>query len=181
MRLFELINAGLFSGDKLERLLLDWPQREFHRLTSYTLDEYQGLINAQEAGIFEMLRYSIGVEKGISEKKTKRYVTRMSIDEALSRLAFLRREIRRVQAEFDSIPKLPLSFDVENVLSKKKNYGVYGIIDMIAKRQSLTDEEAGKTKLIFAIVKMKIDAQIAIAEAEIKNIQLSKMRAKKKR
>ena len=93
----------------------------------------------------------------------------------------MRREIRRVQAEFDSIPKLPLSFDVENVLAKKKNYGVYGIIDMIAKRQSLTDEEAGRTKLIFAIVKMKIDAQNEIAETEIKNIQLSKMRAKKKR
>jgi len=175
--LFSLLTTEILTVDEFRKIIGRWtPIEGVKSLGMFTLDEYQGFLNSQQQGTLEHLIFSVQVVLGLTKKKAVRFVNKMNVGTLLSWFSFLEKEIMNIENHFSNIPKVPMSLDISDIYKRKTDFGVYSIIDYIAVRQSLTDEEASKTPLIFAITKLKIDAENSVAKYEAERLQLKKIK-----
>lgn len=97
--------------------------------------------------------------------------------EFLHDLAALRGGCAAVKSAFDKIPRPALSgLEKAAGYGGSDGFGLFGIVDLLARRQGLTDEEAKKITIGNAIGKLTIDATAAARERRLLDLQKSKRR-----
>lgn len=95
-----------------------------------------------------------------------------SAREFVHELAAIRGGVRMVETAFAKIPRPTLSA-AERAAGYGGNdgFGLFGLVDTLARRQGLTDEEAKKITVANAIGKLSIDGLAAARERRCMDIQ----------
>lgn len=97
--------------------------------------------------------------------------------EYLHDLAALRGGCAAVKAAFDKIPRPALSgLERAAGYGGADGFGLFGVVDLLARRQGLTDAQAKKITVANAIGKLTIDAMAAIRERRLMDMQRSRAR-----
>lgn len=93
-------------------------------------------------------------------------------NEFVHELAAIRGGVRMVEQAFAKIPRPSLSA-AERAAGYGGNdgFGLFGLVDTLARRQGLTDEEAKKITVANAIGKLSIDGLAAARERRVMEIQ----------
>lgn len=94
----------------------------------------------------------------------------------LRRLHAVADGLKRVAELFEALPTPALSADEQAAGFGKLNFGVGGLIDRLARRQGMSDDEAKKMTINAALGKLAIDGSIAVAERKFALIQQKKTR-----
>lgn len=92
----------------------------------------------------------------------------------LRRLHAVADGLKHIAELFENLPTPPLSADEQAAGFGRLNFGVGGLIDRLARRQGLSDDEAKKMSVNSALGKLAIDGTIAVAERRFALIQQKK-------
>ena len=162
-KIYKLINAKLLTVSDYEALrdtakAIDLPKR----IMNYTLDEYFGLMNAAKGGDAAIIEYIF--------KDNKKSLKKLDCYNYFAYIRAVNEQVKEVAEQFQSIKQPPLSAEAQQAGFGLLNFGDFGLLDYIAKRQMLTDEEAAKTLLGFAILKLKNDAMVAMCNYRMNEI-----------
>jgi hypothetical protein len=157
-RFYILMKAGILKEADYIRLKSQAPRVALPKnIMSYTLDEYFGLLNAAKNGDISIVSY-------IFAKQDKNFLKRLTVWKYFGILREVEEQFALIKRNFDAIPKPPMSQEAIQAGFDKLDFGDFGLLDYIAKRQHLTDEEAGKSILGFVIMKLQNDGKIAVCE-----------------
>lgn len=103
-----------------------------------------------------------------------------SAKEFVRELAAIRAGVRMVDSAFSRIPRPSLSaLEKSAGYGAADNFGLFGLVDCLARRQGLTDEQAKAITVANAIGKLTIDAEAARRERRL--IELQNQRARRGR
>ena len=170
-----LCQTGIITQEDYDRHLSFFDKSNFAPLHDWGIDIYQGLINCQTD--FDKVKYLYGVRYGKISALWK--LSRLTVAQYFGAVAYLKHGIEHINKMFEAIPRPEVSPAVEAILKQGTDFGFYGIIDTIAVRHKLTDDEAGKTPIVIAIAKMRIDAERNIAHQRIEQYNLSQIPRKR--
>lgn len=84
--------------------------------------------------------------------------------EVLDDIAAVAKGMERVSEAFAKIKYPPMSPEEKQAGFGKRNFGLFGLIDRLARRQGVTDEEARDMTVSDAIGKLAIDADAAMCQ-----------------
>ena len=171
-KFYRLFKAGILTQKHYDELKdKSEPYKLPKSFLEYTLDEYFCLINSSKKGDLSIIKF-------IFAKNKASFFQKMTIETYFGILKAIENEFAKVKRAFDSIQKPPLSSEAKQAGFDRLDFGDYGLIDYIAKRHSLTDEEASKAILGFVIMKMRNDAQVAMCEYRMQEILSNKYKKK---
>lgn len=109
----------------------------------------------------------------------------LSADEGASavcrELAALRTGMKRINAAFDAIPRVGLTAEERAAGFGKRNFGLFGLVDMLARRQSITDADARAMTVGDAIGKLTIDAYENVCTKKWREIMRRKQEKQRRR
>lgn len=93
-------------------------------------------------------------------------------------IAALKAGVERISRAFEAIPHVGLTAEERQAGFGQKNFGLFGLVDRLARRQSITDAEARAITVGDAIGKLTIDATEAVANKRYREI-MSRKRTRK--
>lgn len=96
-------------------------------------------------------------------------------------LAALRAGMKRINAAFDAIPRVGLSAEERAAGFGKRNFGLFGLVDRLARRQSITDADARAMTVGDAIGKLTIDADESVCTKKWREIMRRKQERQRRR
>ncbi len=159
--LFEYIESGFISEEQLLNLIDNAiPHKPKYSMLMLSLKDYNEYLNLNEENVIYGIMFLM--EKLDNIKKPKRKIKKMTIEEWFSWIKYIKVINDRLAEHYRDIPKIPMSRLVEEANKPIFNFGVYAIIDRMAVRHSITDDEAEKIPLLVAITKMKIDGESSL-------------------
>jgi hypothetical protein len=167
-RFYVLFKAKLLTIDDYKALKDSAKEEKLPKnFMEYTLDEYFGLLNAVKGGDLSIINYIFGKEK-----------KEMTIAVFFGRLKAIEKQFKNVKNAFDSIQKPPMSSEARQAGFGNLDFGEFGLLDYIAKRQNLSDKQASETLLGFVIMKLQNDAKVAMCEWRMNEIVKNKYKTK---
>lgn len=162
LKLLELLNAKIIKPDKYERILSEFEKKDYNNekvkavlpsVMDLTFDEFIEMTDVKTDE--EMLR-RYEAFAGIRPSH--------SVGSYLSKIVFLRNELKSVKKAFD-FAKMPNLTDLEITAGfGRMNFGYFGIVDMLACRQGVSDDVILNMKLKNVIGKLTIIANKAKCE-----------------
>lgn len=180
LKLLRYVSGGLVSENRFFELVDNAkPYAPKNSLLKLSLADYQEFLNHAEAGDAQAVFFLMQKLDGI--KNPKFALRRMSIEKFTGWLKYIKVSQKRIDEHFKSIPKIPRSENVERAMKTVFNFGLYSIVDRMAVRHGLTDEQAEQMSLITAITKLKIDADAELSKYNVEQALLSESRANVKR
>ena len=96
-------------------------------------------------------------------------------------LAALRAGMKRIDAAFDAIPRVDLTAEERAAGFGKRNFGLFGLVDRLARRQSITDADARAMTVGDAIGKLTIDANESVCTKKWREIIRRKQERQRRR
>ena len=96
-------------------------------------------------------------------------------------LAALRAGMKRINAAFDAIPRVGLTAEERAAGFGKRNFGLFGLVDRLARRQSITDADARAMTVGDAIGKLTIDADENVCTKKWREIMRRKQERQRRR
>ena len=96
-------------------------------------------------------------------------------------LAALRAGMKRINAAFDAIPRVGLTAEERAAGFGKRNFGLFGLVDRLARRQSITDADARAMTVGDAIGKLTIDADESVCTKKWREIMRRKQEKQRRR
>ena len=96
-------------------------------------------------------------------------------------LAALRAGMKRINAAFDAIPRVGLTAEERAAGFGKRNFGLFGLVDRLARRQSITDADARAMTVGDAIGKLTIDADESVCAKKWREIMRRKQERQRRR
>lgn len=162
-----LMRAGMLTQEDYTALKnkaqrIDFPKN----IIEYTLDEYFGLLKAITKNDVEVVRYVF----------PKINLRRLNVGRYFSILRTIDLQFDEIKKAFESIKRPPLSQEAIRAGFQNLDFGDFGLLDYMAKRQMMTDEEASKTPLGLVIMKLQNDAEVAMCEYRMNEILKEKYR-----
>lgn len=155
------------------------PYKPKKELINLSLGKYAEFLNEIESSELEGLFFLLKELEGI--KNPKKAISKMTVERFLMWLKYIQISVKRVQSHFDSIPKIPRSERVKKAMTQEFDFGIYKIVDILARRQGITDSEAEEIPLIVAITKMKIDAESELIRWRVEQALLEESRLKNRK
>lgn len=132
----------------------------------------------------ELCETSDDIEQ-LSRFRAIKGATPLSADEGASavcrELAALRAGMKRINAAFDAIPRVGLSAEERAAGFGKRNFGLFGLVDRLARRQSITDADARAMTVGDAIGKLTIDADESVCAKKWREIMRRKQERQRRR
>lgn len=176
--LLRYVAGGLISKEQfltlVEKSFAYEPKKS---LLELPLKDFQEFVNEQEkGGIFGLLFL---LKKLENSKKPHKEVLKMDVNKFLSWFKYIEIATKRINEHFEAIPRVPMSLLVENASKPIFDFGIYAIVDRLAVRQGITDEQAEQMPLIVAITKLKIDAERALIEYRVNEASMRDANRKK--
>lgn len=174
-----LCDLGLVSADNYNNHLNYFGASDFGNLYDWDIDTYQGLLNC--ATDPEKVTYLYTHHyKGLWGLWGRWKLAHLSIADYFGAVAYLKHGIEQVTKMFEAIPKPEVSPAIAEIMKQNSDFGFYGIIDRLAQRQGISDDEAGKIPIIIAIAKLRIDAEQSIARQRIEQYNLAQIKNRRK-
>ena len=96
-------------------------------------------------------------------------------------LSSLRAGMKRINAAFDAIPRVGLTAEERAAGFGKRNFGLFGLVDRLARRQSITDADARAMTVGDAIGKLTIDADENVCTKKWREIMRRKQERQRRR
>ena len=175
-KLLRYVASGLVSEERFLKLVDDAkPYEPKKSLLHLSLADYQAFLNFAEGGDAQAVFFLMQKLDGI--KKPKFALRKMSIENFTGWLKYIKVSQKRIDEHFKSIPKIPRSENVERAMKTIFNFGIYSIVDRMAVRHGITDEQAEQIPLITAITKLKIDADAELSKYNVEQALLAESRA----
>lgn len=132
----------------------------------------------------ELCETSDDIEQ-LSRFRAIKGATPLSADERASavcrELAALRAGMKRINAAFDAIPRVGLTAEERAAGFGKRNFGLFGLVDRLARRQSITDADARAMTVGDAIGKLTIDADESVCTKKWREIMRRKQEKQRRR
>lgn len=180
IKLLRFIASQIVTVEQFNELVeSSKPYKPKKELISLSLGKYAEFLNEIESSELEGLFFLLRELEGI--KNPKKAISKMTVERFLMWLKYLKTSVERVQSHFDSIPKIPKSERVKKAMTQVFDFGIYKIVDILARRQGITDSEAEEIPLIVAITKMKIDAEGELIRWRVEQALLDESRLKNKK
>lgn len=151
-QLRDALRAGIIASDEWNSIVRGW-QSESIEVEELSLEQYSNL--SSFSSDFDLLNY---VESSLKLKKVR------SAAAFIARLAGIVEGIEKVQKAFSNLPSPDLSADELQAGYGNLQFGLFGIVDRIARRQGITDEAVKKMSVATVIGKLKIDGEVAACE-----------------
>ena len=156
-----LMRAGILTQEDYTALKNKAQRIDLKKnIVEYTLDEYFGLLKAINKNDVEVVRYVV----------PKINLRKLNVDRYFNILRTIDLQFDEIKKAFESIKRPPLSSEAIMAGFDQLDFGDFGLLDYIAKRQMLTDEEASKTPLGLVIMKLQNDAEVAMCEYRMNEI-----------
>ncbi len=180
-KLLKYVSSGLISEEQFKNLVekseIYEPEKS---MLTLSLSDFQSFANENEKG--EIYGLFFLIEKLDNIKNAQKKVKKMTAERFLSWLKYVKVSLEQINNHFESIPKVPMSALVENASKPIFDFGIYAIVDNMAVRHGITDEQAEQIPLISAITKMKIDGERAVIKNRVEKASAkeARMRAKSK-
>lgn len=167
-RFYVLFKAKLLTIDDYNTLKEGAKEQEIPKpFLQLTLDEYFGLLKAVKGGDLAIITYLFGKEQN-----------KMTIARFFGLLKTIEKQFKIVKNAFDNIQRPPMSSEAVQAGFGTLDFGEFGLLDYIAKRQNLSDKEASETLLGFVIMKLQNDAKVAMCEWKMNEIVKAKYKTK---
>lgn len=165
-----LLHQGVISEDQWQALVSSWESKGGYssRLEDLTLRHYGRLIAAksdEEAVLIQFNATSMAYFSSPEDIPSGKY---------LDILVGLKEDMARIDNAFKTLPKAGLTPEEIEAGFDKLDFGLFGIIDTLACRQGLTDEQVKDMRLGDAIGKLAIIGKRAQAERRLADIRASK-------
>lgn len=132
----------------------------------------------------ELCETSDDIEQ-LSRFRAIKGATPLSADEGATavcrELAALRAGMKRINAAFDAIPRVGLTAEERAAGFGKRNFGLFGLVDRLARRQSITDADARAMTVGDAIGKLTIDADESVCTKKWREIMRRKQERQRRR
>lgn len=132
----------------------------------------------------ELCETSDDIEQ-LSRFRAIKGTTPLSADEGAAavcrELAALRAGMKRINAAFDAIPRVGLTAEERAAGFGKRNFGLFGLVDRLARRQSITDADARAMTVGDAIGKLTIDADESVCTKKWREIMRRKQERQRRR
>ena len=132
----------------------------------------------------ELCETSDDIEQ-LSRFRAIKGATSLSADEGAAavcrELAALRAGMKRINAAFDAIPRVGLTAEERAAGFGKRNFGLFGLVDRLARRQSITDADARAMTVGDAIGKLTIDADENVCTKKWREIMRRKQEKQRRR
>ena len=167
--IFRLLNARIMTLEHYEQLKNEAePITLPKKVMTETLNWYFELLEAAKGGDVALITYYYG----------EKYLKKLNVGTYFRIIKTIESDLIAVRKAFESIKNPPLSSEAQQAGFGSLDFGDYGLVDYICKRQMLTDEQALNTILGFAIIKLKNDAKVAMCEYKMNEIQRVKNKIK---
>lgn len=165
-----LLHQGVIPEDQWRAFVSSWKQQGGYtsRLEDMSLRHYGMLIAAgsdEEAVLIQYNATNIVLRSEVGEIPTAKY---------LDILVGLKEDLARIDNAFKNLPKATLTPEEIEAGFDKLDFGLFGIIDTLACRQGLTDEQVKDMRLGDAIGKLAIVGKRAQAERRLADIRARK-------
>ena len=178
-KLLQYVASGLISNEQFKKLVeKSKPYQPGKDLITLSLLDFQNFANEQEKG--EIYGLFFLLEKLDNEKRPQKAVKKMTAQKFLMWLKYIKVSLERIDEHFKSIPKVPMSALVEKATKPIFDFGIYAIVDNMAVRHGITDEQAEQMPLVNAITKMKIDGERAVIRYRVEKASAKEARIKAK-
>ena len=196
MRLWNLPRCG----EKMSELM-ELKAKTFGDLAAFlvsglvTRDEWLSHLDGYNVAAVELERLTIeqygelcetsdDIEQ-LSRFRTIKGANPLSADEGAAavcrELAALRAGMKRINAAFDAIPRVGLTAEEQAAGFGKRNFGLFGLVDRLARRQSITDADARAMTVGDAIGKLTIDADESVCTKKYREIMRRKQEKQRRR
>ena len=170
-KIYKLLNARLLTIADYERLRDGSKDIRLPKnVLSFTLDEYFGLMDAAKGGDAAIIAYIL--------KDSKFSLKKLNCSDYFAYIRAVNEQVKEVADQFKAIKQPPLSSEAQQAGFGSLNFGDFGLLDYMAKRQMLTDDEAAKTILGLAILKLQNDAKVAMCNYQMNEIVKLKYQTK---
>ena len=180
IKLLRFIASEIVTVEQFNKMVENSnPYKPKKELVNLSLGKYAEFLNEIESSELEGLFFLLKELEGI--KNPKKAISKMTVERFLMWLKYIQISVKRVQSHFDSIPKIPRSERVKKAMTQEFDFGIYKIVDILARRQGITDSEAEEIPLIFAITKMKIDAESELIRWRVEQALLEESRLKNRK
>lgn len=169
-RTLRLVSQGTIAIADWESLITGWqPQGGYHRpLETMSLRHYGRLLAI--GNDYLMVLWHINAT-GIKEYAV---VDEVPAALFLDTLVGLKADIERIGKAFGSLPKASLTPDEVAAGFDKLDFGLFGIVDTLACRQGITDEQVRDMPLADVLGKLNIIAQRSACERRLTEIRRRK-------
>lgn len=170
--LLRLVSQGVISEDEWRSVVDGWKSQGFYRVTldHLTLRHY-GRVLACKIDPDAVLVH-------VNATGIKEYATAGDIPTALylDTLTGLKSDLNRIESAFKNLPKASLTAEELEAGFGNIDFGLFGIVDTLACRQGLTDEQVKDMPLSDVIGKLSIIGARAQAERRLSDIRARKSR-----
>ena len=156
-----LLASGVVDSSEWRRIIDEWKMRKRVDVEDMTLDDYSTL-----SGMSSDWQLSTFV----AEKLGVRLTTSTSAKEYISFLAGVTDGIKRIQDAFEKIPSPSLSAEEQQAGFGKLAFGLFGVVDKLARRQGVRDEDIKMLPVSSIIGKLMIDGRTAVCERRYNEI-----------
>lgn len=166
----EILASRLMTAEEWKKHVKEWG-RDVAAIESLTLEQYGELCEAEDDfALFAAWKRAKGDR-----------LPRLGdpAEDFMEELGAVVRGMERVSAAFDAIPRIAMSSDERAAGFGGRNFGLFGLVDRLARRQGITDEEAKKMTVSTAIGKLTIDAHQEVCQKRYDEICSRRQRARR--
>lgn len=169
--LVRLYSEGVISPDEWQGLVADAPPDELpDDITHLTLADYADAVGGGEDKDDYHICRTIWLALG------GRWEPIPPPFDFLRRLHAVADGLKKINSLFEALPSPPLSALEQQAGFGSLNFGVGGLIDRLARRQGITDEQAKGLTINAVLGKLAIDGRVAICEKKYQRLINSKTR-----
>lgn len=156
-----LLASGVVDSEEWRRIIDEWKMRERVDVEDMTLDDYSTLSGMSSD--WQLVTF-------VASKLGKTITLSTSAKEYIGYLAGVTDGIRRVQEAFERIPSPSLSPEEQQAGFSSLAFGLFGVVDKLARRQGVRDEDIKSLPVSSIIGKLMIDGRTAICERRYNEI-----------
>lgn len=153
--------AGVIASDEWRRIVDNFPAPEAIPVEELTLEQYSNLANM--ADDYALVDYVC--------RCLCRRVQNLSAWRFIALLSGIVKGISKVQAAFEAIPEVELGADERQAGFGALKFGLFGVVDRLARRQGISDEQVRAMKVSAIIGKLRIDAEVSRCERRLAAIR----------
>lgn len=157
----EILASRLITKEEWTQAVRSWG-RNVADLDTLTLDQYGTMCETQD---------DFALYAEYKRAKGER-IPRLGdpAQEFMEELGSIVRGMERITQAFDAIPRIAMSTEEKAAGFGSRNFGLFGIVDTLARRQNITDDEAKAMPLSSVIGKLTIDAHQRACEKRYNEI-----------
>lgn len=168
--ILEVLASRLMTGEEWKASVKSWG-RDTAPIEALTLDQYGALCECKDD--FELYA---AYKRAKGERIPRLGDPAKGFMEELGAIV---RGMEKVAAAFDSIPRTAMTGDERAAGFGSRNFGLFGLVDRLARRQGITDEEAKRMTIAAAIGKLTIDAHQQVCQRRYDEICSRRQRTRR--